>query len=271
MDFVGVVYYNICMSIGIAIITCDRVPMFESCIKSIYDSHNNKIDHIVVVNDGVEDIPGGDYITIHNENNVGVGESKNIALRRLIDLGCEHLFLVEDDIVFLAGDVIDQYIKLSDVSGVKHLNFCLHGDANKRLNVAAPKLVIDYKDIKMALYHNVTGALSYYHKSVIEECGLMDDEYRNAMEHVDHTMRVINAGHHPPFRWFADVAESDKLIGDQDPSLVESKIRNEEEWHENFVHGVKLFHERYGVNVCSTEQINDTKEQVVEYLKNVKP
>lgn len=258
------------MSVGIAIITCDRVPMFESCVKSVLNTHKNNIDHLIVVNDGEHDVPEGDYTVVKNETNLGVGKTKNVAISKLMQLGCEHMFLLEDDVKFLNDQVIEKYIQLAESSGVKHLNFCLHGDANKRLDQPAPKLIIDYKHVKMALYHNVTGALSYYHRDVIEECGMMDDEYRNAMEHVDHTMRIINAGYHPPFRWFADVADSHELIGDQDPGLVESKIRNEEEWRDNFVHGVKLFHQRYGINVCSTEQVNDTKEQVLEYLRKVK-
>jgi len=258
------------MSVGIAIITCDRVEMFKSCVKSIFDTQTGKVDHVVVVNDGTKTIPDGDYTTINNDTNLGVGKSKNIALTHLMELGREHLFIMEDDVKFVSEQAIERYLRLAELSGVRHLNFCLHGDANRRLNKPAPKLIIDYKDVKMALYHNVTGALSYYHSSVITECGLMDDEYKNAMEHVDHTMRIINAGYHPSFRWFADVADSDQLLADQDPTLVESKIRNEEEWRDNFAHGVKLFHQRYGINVCSVEQINDTKEQVLEYLRKVR-
>lgn len=258
------------MTIGIAIITCDRVKMFESCVESIH-STKQPVDHVVIVNDGEQKIPEGAYEIIDNNTNVGVGESKNRAIKRLIELGCEHLFLMEDDVLFESEQALNSYIELSRLSGVKHLNFCLHGDANKRFDEPAPKLIIDYKTVRMALYHNVTGALSYYHRDVIDECGVMDDEYKNAMEHVDHTMRIINAGYHPPFRWFADVQASDKLIRDQDPALAESKIRNEKQWQENFLHGVELFHQRYGINVCSSDQTCDTKERVVEYLKNIRP
>ena len=259
------------MSVGIAIITCDRVSMFKSCVKSVLNTHKHKIDHLIVVNDGEKDVPEGDYVVINNDQNIGVGKTKNRAIEYLMSKNCEHIFIMEDDIVFLREDVTDAYLKLSELSGVKHFNFCLHGSANKRLEKPAPKLIVDYKFIKMALYHNVTGAVSYYHRDVINKCGVMDDEYKNAMEHVDHTMRIINAGFHPPFRWFADIDGSDTYIQDQDPSLSESKIRNEEEWRDNFVHGVKLFHQRYGINVCSVDQVNDTKEQTIQFLKNVKP
>jgi GT2 family glycosyltransferase len=259
------------MTTGIAIITCDRVPMFERCINSVLDTHSAKFEQLVVVNDGSDEIPKGDYQIINNDKNLGVGESKNIAIRNLIESNCDNLFIVEDDVVFKNEHVTSQYIKLAELSGVKHFNFCLHGDANMRLDVPAVKLLIDYKDIKMALYHNVTGAVSYYTSEVIDECGLMDDVYKNAMEHVDHTMRIIQAGHHPPFRWFADIENSSDFIGDQDPDLVESKIRNDEEWKDNFIHGVKTFHDRYGINVCSNEQPEDSKQQVIDFLKNIKP
>ena len=260
------------MSVGIAIITCDREKMLNNCVQSIIE-HTQDIDvkHVLIINDGESVVDHKDFELIDNDRNLGVGECKSIALNRLMELNCEHIFLLEDDIKLCSDVALQEYIKLSDASGVKHLNFCLHGHANKRLDVPAPKLVIDYKDIQMALYHNVTGAVSYYHRSVIEQCGVMDRAYKNAMEHVDHTMRIIQAGYHPPFRWFADVANSDQLICDQDPSLSESKIRNNDVWKENFIHGVKLFYERYNVNVCAAEQPCDTKQQVIDYLKSIKP
>jgi len=260
------------MTIGIAIITCDREKMLHECVESIYSTHKNTYNRLIIVNDGEHPVKSRlvDHV-VNNETNLGVGATKNVAISNLFDNDCEHLFIVEDDVKFISTSTIHDYIKLSELSGVKHLNFCLHGSANLNQGKPAPKLIIDYKDIKMALYHNVTGAVSYYHRSVIDECGLMDMEYRNAMEHVDHTMRVIKAGFHPPFRWFADVYHADRLIGDQDPSLGSSKIRNEQEWRDNFAHGVKLFHERYGINVCSVNQTNDTREQVLKYLKSIKP
>ena len=256
------------MSVGIAIITCDRQIMFEECLNSIKQTHQDKIDHIIVVNDGENTIERDDCFVINNKTNLGVGKSKNIALEKLKSLGCEHLFLVEDDVKFISSETTDTYIELARVAGIKHLNFCLHGTANMYNEQPAPKLIVDYKNTQMALYHNVTGATSYYHIDSINQCGLMDLEYKNAMEHVDHTMRIIKAGMHPPFRWFADVAESNKLISDQDPSLDNSKIRQDNVWKDNFIHGVKRFHELYDINVCGTNQPCDTKEQVIEFLKN---
>ena len=256
---------------GIAIITCDRPDLFEKCAKSVCDTHSKLVDHLLVVNDGEQTVdPGKHFDVIHNKHNVGVGKSKNKAIKNLIKLGCKHIFVVEDDICFANEHVVNKYITLSKTSGVKHLNYCLHGTANKQNGKAKPKLIIDYKHVKMALYHNVTGALSYYHKDVIKTCGLMDLKYKNAMEHVDHTMRIIKAGYHPPFRWFADVADSDQLLIDQDQSLSSSKIRKTQDWQHNFQFGVRRFQEIHSINVCDPSEPVEDKQHVVQFLKDLR-
>lgn len=256
---------------GIAIITCDRPELFENCVKSVTDTHSKLVDHLLVVNDGEQKVnPGGGFDVIHNKHNMGVGKSKNKAIKALMKHGCKHMFIVEDDVCFANEHVVERYITLASVSGVKHMNYCLHGEANKPNNQVRTKLIVDYKHVKMALYHNVTGALSYYHKDVIKQCGLMDLKYKNAMEHVDHTMRTIQSGFHPPFRWFADVANSDQLLIDQDQSLSSSKIRKTSDWQHNFMFGVKRFQDKYSINVCDPNEPTADKQQVIEFLKQIK-
>ena len=262
--------------IGIGIVTCDRPEFFSNCITSILETHKHiDVQDIVVVNDSkkrqiLSTSPHGCNV-INNGKNLGVGRSKNKLLQYLMGNECEHIFLVEDDVVFNSNQVVDQYIKLSQKSGVKHLNFCLHGEDNKFNGEPKPKLIVDYGDIKMSLYHNVYGALSYYHSSVIEEIGMMDIRYYNAMEHVDHTMETIKAGYHPPFRWFADVHNSDVLISEQDHGHSDSKIRASDDWSKNFQQAVGLFYNKHAVNVCDPNQETASKDDAVNFLKCVKP
>jgi GT2 family glycosyltransferase len=259
-------------SVGVGIITCDRVPFYKKCIDSVLD-----LDRCVTVtvNDGKPFKNMSPRYRpekyIHNKKNIGVGRSKNKALRYLIDSGCEHIFLLEDDVYIHDKQTLEKYIHAAEVTGIKHLNFCLHGEDNKLNGKPAPKLIVDYKDVQIALYHNIYGALSYYHSSVLEDVGLMDKEYYNAMEHVDHTMQIIQAGYHPPFRWFADIANSHELIHEQDRGHSESKIRDDEEWKSRFMDGIRRFHDKFDINVCNPREITATKEGVVEFLKSVKP
>ena len=64
-------------------------------------------------------------------------------------------------------------------------------------------------DVSIDLYPNVLGAFSYYHIDVLKDVGLMDENFYNAMEHVDHTYQIIKKGYNPPFRYFVDVNGSE--------------------------------------------------------------
>lgn len=268
-------HYNIYMlldgKVGVGLLTCDRVDFFQQSIESIHETHGDVIDTLVVVNDGKQSVSCDLATVLHNKKNQGVGKSKNRAIKHMMDQGCDHLFLMEDDVRFVSNDALSKYVELSSVSGVKHLNFCLHGEDNKINGKPNPKLIVDYKHVKMSLYHNVYGALSYYHRDVIDDIGYMDKRYFNAMEHVDHTMVAIKNNYHPPFRWFADVHQSDLLLAEQDHGHEESKIRNTEGWEKRFLRGVELFYNKHNINVCDPNEVQADKQQVLQFLKQVKP
>jgi len=259
--------------IGVGVITCNREHFLKQCIESI---PLDIVDHIVIINDG-KPLPG-EYFKmavdkvdiIEHEENMGVGKSKNDALKYLLNNNCTHLFLIEDDIIIKNNKVFNEYIRCSEITGIKHLNFCLHGEDNKVNRSPNPKKIIDYRDIRLAIYHNIYGAFSYYHRDVIDKIGMMDEAYVNAMEHVDHTMEAIKAGFHPPFRWFADLENSDDWLDEQDRGHSESVIRTGD-WLTNFREGVDRFKVKFDIDVCNPYQSIDSLDDVVSYLKNVKP
>jgi hypothetical protein len=55
--------------------------------------------------------------------------------------------------------------------------------------------------------------------------GFIDERFKNFHEHVDHTNKIIRGGFHPPFGWFADLADSYDRIIDLDPDLSKSTLR----------------------------------------------
>ena len=93
--------------IGVGIITYNRPEYYQKVFNSI---PKDKIDFLVVVNDGefVYVDPKDANTVIHNKNQLGVAVSKNKALKELIDLGCEHLFLIEDDILIKNANVFPE-------------------------------------------------------------------------------------------------------------------------------------------------------------------
>jgi GT2 family glycosyltransferase len=209
--------------IGIGIITCNRKHFFEKLINSIPE-----VDEVVVVNDGKpydnSTYPNKISEIIQHKNNKGISKTKNDALRFLMNHNCDHLFLLEDDIALNDQAIIEKYIKASRVSGILHFNYAYHGFLNRGKNGEPnPRKIVVYpEDVKITLHKNVTGALSYYRRDVIAKVGLMDEKYKNVIEHVDHTFQIIKHGFHPPFRWFADIEESYSMVLELDINLKES-------------------------------------------------
>lgn len=236
--------------VGIGILTCDRLNFFKRCIESIPLGH--EIDCLLVVNDGnpykKEDYPTFIDHVIQNPRNLGVACSKNIALRKLIEQDCDHIFLMEDDIFIKDPTVFEKYIQTAATTGIWHLNYGLHGNYNRRKD-GSPiiKMEAEYDNgIKIALYHNILGAFSYYYKNVIKHVGYMDERFHNAFEHVEHTYRILLKGLHPPFWYFADIANSQDYIGEQTEAYEGSKIRNEKVWKNDMVKAMAWFKHKHG-------------------------
>jgi glycosyltransferase involved in cell wall biosynthesis len=85
--------------IGIGIVTCNRQHYLEKLLESVADCNWAEF---IIVNDGDKlELPGYNYYIHNNEKNLGVGKSKNIAMKHLMDKGCDYIFIIEDDMVIL--------------------------------------------------------------------------------------------------------------------------------------------------------------------------
>jgi len=254
--------------IGVGVLTCNREDFFKQCIGSIPE-----VDELVVVNDGdaySNDVyPSKVKEVIQHTKNKCIGVSKNEALRWLIQHDCDSLFLVEDDMLIKRPDVFEKYIKTAETSGIWHLNFGYHGPANKNPDGSKnPRQVVEYdNDVRVALNPNCVGSFSYYVRGIIKNLGYMDEHYRNAWEHVDHTMRIIKAGLHPPFWWFADVANSDEYINELACSEVNSVIRKTEEWTHNMREGMEWYKHNHGW--YPTQTPNASPDDVMKALNQI--
>ena len=241
------------------------------------------IKNFVIVNDGTpydkSSYPEQAHI-IQHETNKSVGAAKNSALKYLIDLGCEHIFIMEDDILIKDEKVFEEYIKHSVISGIKHMNFALHGPANKKGSTGFksledrtdvdgepnPRMIIPYpENIKISLYPNCVGAFSYYHRSVLEKIGLFDPVFKNAWEHVEHTYQTIKSGFHPPFWYFADISNSSDFLTDIPNSIKESTIARTPEWNDNFRRGTDWYKKKHGFTPTETPLVN--QEIVINSIK----
>jgi GT2 family glycosyltransferase len=237
--------------IGIGIVTYNRENYFKKSFKTI---PVDKIQHVVVVNDGTpysDDLyPNKDNFTlIQHKTNKGVGISKNDATKLLLEKGCDYIFLIEDDILIKDESVFQRYIDASKGTGIQHFNYSQHGLMNKmfRSETPNPRTVISYsEDLSIALYPHCVGAFSFYTRKCLEEVGLIDELFFNACEHVEHTYRIIQKGMHPPFWYFADIANSNQYLEDIPWTLQTSTISSRSD-HQTIVRAAdEIFVKKHG-------------------------
>lgn len=206
--------------IGLGLITYNRPAYFKRAIKSVL-KHLPMLDHIVVVDDGsaedyVSDYQGKAHI-IRKENG-GVATAKNAALQYLMDQDCHFLFIMEDDVEITDPTAVIGYLAAHKMTGIPHFNFAHHGD-NTRMDSVMPT-----DGQPLLFWPNCVGAYSFYTREAIENVGLMDENFKNAYEHVEHTYRIYKD--HIPYGLYPDVIDSQKWIREQPGALDNSSIRD---------------------------------------------
>ena len=109
------------MKIGVGIITCNRNDYLKALIATL---PMDVVNELVVVNDGKAenqiDVPG---TWSQNEVNLGVGKSKNKAMKYLYDAGCDYIFIIEDDMLIKDKTVFYKYIEAYKETGIHHFNY----------------------------------------------------------------------------------------------------------------------------------------------------
>ena len=273
--------------IGVGIITCNRLDFFKNCLESVLPC---SFDELVIVNDGSDteefrSIDKGPGVVLQNSVNLGVGKAKNRALKHLVDRGCDYIFLLEDDMLILDKTVFDKYIAASKVSGIQHFNYGPGSPFNRKQviqnfdlhnrhlldqhSAPNPRLVVDYGDVKVALYEHTVAMFSFFTKEVLEKVGYIDEEYYNAWEHVDHTYRIIKAGYHPPFWWFADIANSERYLTEAPGAIDNSSIANKsDQWQKNVYEGREIYLRKHGHYPNQPPYVS--RQEVINTMKKLK-
>lgn len=262
------------MKIGLCIVTYNRPDYFKQCLEAL-EPNKRDLSYIVVVNDGTPynvNIP--EWVNKHIQlgTNKSVGVAKNHGMRELVQAGMEHIFIMEDDMLLKSPDIFVKYIDTATKTGIFHLNYALHGPANKKPGTEEPnpRQVVDYGDLKLMLYPHCVGAFTYFHRGVILNVGYHDERFKNAWEHVEYAYRVIKKGLHPPFWWFADIENSSDYITEIPESIKGSSIRHTDEWTTGMKRGAAWFKEKHGyipvqIPDSSPDYVHDVLTTIEEY------
>jgi len=256
----------------VGIVTCNRPDFFYKCYESIKSVP--EIDKLVVVNDGKEDVKvDKDTLYIKHTKNLGVAKSKNDILRQAIKDKVDHVFIFEDDIVVKNPDVFNAYINASKLTGIQHFCFAYHGPANKG-NISKgkpmPRFTVDYGTIQISINAHSVGAMCYYSKDVLIDIGIIDEEFLNAFEHVEHSYRIAKKGYCSPYWNWPDLANSTDYLDELECSEKSSTIRDRKDWMENIQKGAALFQKKHGLLPAWQNCVPDTpKDQVIKILKDI--
>lgn len=273
--------------IGIGIITHERLDYLKQLLQTI-DPCVYVIDELVVVNDGkpIEDFELSYGTWLQNDKNVGIAKSKNRALKHLFDANCDYFFIIEDDMLIKNASVFEQYINAYKVSGIHHFNYGPGSPFNRKQTIQNfdlhnrhllenstepnPKLIVDYGTCKIALYEHTVAMFSFFTRTLLEQnLGYMCEDFDNCWEHVSSTNYIIKAGYHPPFWWFADLANSHELVEEAPGAIQNSSIaKDKEAWMNKVIAGREIYKNKHGYYPNQPPQY--TEEQVIQILKELR-
>ena len=179
--------------IGVGITTRNRRHIFEDTLKHWLDKLGDAT--LVVVDDAsdvpVEDIP--EATVIRHDECKGVAVSKNTCIAHLIDAGCEHLFLADDDCYPKVPAPLwwQPYVE----SPEHHL--CYAWEPHHRRPRTSKWCEVPQPGHPLAETHWATGfprgVLLYMDKLCVETIGGFDPEYGRG-EHVEMSFRAWLAG-----------------------------------------------------------------------------
>jgi glycosyltransferase involved in cell wall biosynthesis len=107
------------LSVGVCLTTYNRRGMFTRCVNEWLKFHDGPL---VVIDDGSDEpAPSHHRYELHySPDNRGIAVSKNRAIEALVDLGCEHLFIVDDDTVPTRDEWATDVIRMGEP-------FLIHG------------------------------------------------------------------------------------------------------------------------------------------------
>ena len=167
--------------IGIAITTRNRPDVLKRCLENM-NKHLPK-DAVLIVVDDASDTPiESDY---RFDYNAGIPAAKNKCIELLMNTGCTHFFLFDDDTWPVTDDWHLPYIE----SGIKHLSFTFTSNKNGKNN--GRKLIWNRNGISN--YTKPCGCMLYFTREVVDKIGGFDPDYIQwGFEHIDFSLRAFN-------------------------------------------------------------------------------
>ena len=195
--------------VGVGIVTCNRPDSFKTLLAAV--SQNTDVDEVAVVKNkdySYGEIQFENMHFFHVMHDVGVGKCKNIALSSLMKAGCQHIFLIEDDVEIVDNSVFRRHVETAQHFKLGHLNW----NTVQEIKSNTTYTIVD-RGFSLDISTRLCGCFSYFSREALEQCGLMDAaHYINALEHVEHLYRIATQGFTTPYLAFSGIHDSDKML-----------------------------------------------------------
>jgi hypothetical protein len=265
--------------IGIGIITHNRKESYRRLIDSIKTC--DIIDYVITVKDGNieyndaepnvicnemifnDNKPKALYKYFQNNEQKSIAYNKNLALKELMSFSCDHIFIIEDDILIKNVGVFKEYIDTAKAFNLEHLNFCRAFDSKIPNNYQQPFLSVQNNNKQIEIFRKLNGCFSYFSLNALKKVGLYDEKYINVIEHCEHTYRMSLFGFYTPFYSFADIANSRDFIED---TGIQTSIQHDIAYTNNMKKAYMHFLKTYGKKLIDVKI--PTQEEIFYFLKN---
>lgn len=172
-------------NIGIIIYLENDVKNCENIINAV-NKHN-----IIVTNDcNGKSFPTTNTVTYYDKKFYAA--CVNDGMRYLSQHGCDHIFILRDNVVIDDISVFDQYVKTFEATGI-HMLFNSNNHAT----------VYDYDMGSISINDRFFKHFIYINKNCIKQIGYLDEKYKDSFEILDYYYRLYNKGLVGPYGYFA--------------------------------------------------------------------
>tara|TARA_R110002110_G_scaffold96358_7_gene248305 strand:- start:1385 stop:2167 length:783 start_codon:yes stop_codon:yes gene_type:complete len=229
---------------GLVVTTYNSEDWFKQLHESIPFT---RLDECIIVN-------GGDkYTGVYNKHTAWINHLYNVhshqsridGIQVLIGRGCEHIFIIEDDMIIKDIDIFQRYVSASKETGLKYLCFCSNANGNGEPFERTPKQKIEYNNNIINFYGEMNNEFTYHHASVFEEIGMYDTSFHHLWD-VDHVYRVLTSERFGcGFRYFPDVHDSDRYIMNNPESINNSRINTDNNRDNELSKYFQRFHDKH--------------------------
>jgi glycosyltransferase involved in cell wall biosynthesis len=255
--------------IGVGITTYNSEGYFKTLFDSLKDA--NLIDELVVVNGGdkYKKAYSCDWIQ-HNKNRYP-SICRNDCISFLLNKECEHIFLIEDDMIIKNVDIFKKYIETSKISGLNYFSYVSMSSEAGAAGARTPTLQVNYSDTHgVSFYRNMCNEFTYHHKSCFLKCGLYDAKMRDLFDADMVFRQSISNSNVAPFWYFADITNSDEYI-ENNPIAVSRLQSNRPDGSRADViqDTLNYFTNKHSIQINSINYKH--ADEVVEFLKSIKP